>query len=116
MTLEWSPGNGESLQESERPLRATGPDRKNVAVRWKALSLKPVKRFQRSGPAKRPALSIAVLSTVHAGGEQGWKSGHLEPFSFSPHQKSPTSGKWSDATSAYLDRHKVSFSNRSAGS
>ena len=35
-----------------------------------------------SGEAKRPALLIALLSTVHAGGEQGWKSGHLEPFSF----------------------------------
>jgi hypothetical protein len=26
-----------------------------------------------------------MLSTVHAGGEQGWKSGHLEPFSFLGH-------------------------------
>jgi len=25
-----------------------------------------------------PALLPAVLSTVHAGGEQGWYSGHLE--------------------------------------
>src|SRR5882724_6353788 len=32
--------------------------------------------------AKRPALSIAMLGAVHARGEQGWKSGHLEPFSF----------------------------------
>jgi hypothetical protein len=23
-----------------------------------------------------------MLSAVHARGEQGWKSGHLEPFSF----------------------------------
>jgi hypothetical protein len=23
-----------------------------------------------------------MLSAVHAGGELGWKSGHLEPFSF----------------------------------
>jgi hypothetical protein len=23
-----------------------------------------------------------VLNAVHAGGELGWKSGHLEPFSF----------------------------------
>jgi hypothetical protein len=30
----------------------------------------------------RPALPIAVLSTVHAGGEQGWELDHLEPFSF----------------------------------
>ena len=35
-----------------------------------------------SGEAKRPALPIAMFSTVHAGGEQGWKSDHLEPFFF----------------------------------
>jgi len=28
----------------------------------------------------RPALFIAMLRAVHAGGEQGWESGHLEPF------------------------------------
>ena len=43
LTLEWSPGSGELLQESERPLRATGPDRKNVAARWNALILKLTK-------------------------------------------------------------------------
>src|SRR5215469_12192400 len=31
---------------------------------------------------KRSAVRDAVLNTVHAGGEQGWKSGHLEPFLF----------------------------------
>jgi hypothetical protein len=30
----------------------------------------------------RPALLNAVLSTVHAGGEQGCELDHLEPFSF----------------------------------
>ena len=30
----------------------------------------------------RPALLIAMLSAVHARGEQGWDSDHLEPFSF----------------------------------
>ena len=35
-----------------------------------------------SGTARHPALLNAVLSAVHAGGEQGWESGHLEPFSF----------------------------------
>jgi hypothetical protein len=35
-----------------------------------------------SRQAIRPALLNAVLSTVHAGGEQGWELDHLEPFSF----------------------------------
>jgi hypothetical protein len=29
---------------------------------------------------KRSTLLIAVLCAAHAGGEQGWESGHLEPF------------------------------------
>jgi len=35
--------------------------------------------FEGERRGERPALPIAVLSTVHAGGEQGWKSGHLKP-------------------------------------
>src|SRR5436305_15119959 len=35
-----------------------------------------------SGEAMRSTLLFAMLSTVHAGGELGWKSGHLEPFPF----------------------------------
>jgi hypothetical protein len=31
---------------------------------------------------KRSALLATVLCAVHAGGEQGWESGHLEPFLF----------------------------------
>jgi hypothetical protein len=56
----------------------------------------------------RSTLLFAMLSTVHAGGELGWKSGHLEPFLFlrriialltcltcvAPAQKSPTPGEW----------------------
>jgi hypothetical protein len=37
-----------------------------------------------SGTAKHSALLDAVLCAVHAGGEQGWKSGHLEPLLFCP--------------------------------
>ena len=36
--------------------------------------------------AKRSAFSLAMLSTVHAGGELGWESGHLEPFLFWAHR------------------------------
>jgi len=32
--------------------------------------------------AKRSALFVAKLNAVHAGGEPGWSSDHLEPFSF----------------------------------
>jgi hypothetical protein len=32
--------------------------------------------------AKRTVLRFAVFGAVYTGGEQGCKSGHLEPFSF----------------------------------
>ena len=35
-----------------------------------------------SRTAERSALLDEMLSTVHAGDEQCWESGHLEPFSF----------------------------------
>src|SRR6476619_2024741 len=43
LTLEWVPGSGELLQASERPLRATGSDRKKVAACRKALILRLTK-------------------------------------------------------------------------
>jgi hypothetical protein len=51
-----------------------------AAARLEALNREPAKRFSGSREARRPALLIAMFSTVHAGGEQGWKSDHLEPF------------------------------------
>jgi hypothetical protein len=53
-----------------------------AAARLEALIREPAKRFSGSREARRLALLIAMFSTVHAGGEQGWKSDHLEPFSF----------------------------------
>jgi hypothetical protein len=49
-----------------------------------------------SGEAKRSALSIAMFSTGHAGGGQGCKSDHLEPF-FLAHRKH-AAGKTTGAT------------------
>jgi len=46
-----------------------------------ALILGQRNRLQGSGTARHPALLNAVLSTVHAGREQGWESGHLEQAS-----------------------------------
>lgn len=68
------------LQASERPLRATGPEQKSVAASQEALIQRLAKTAVGERRGERPALLIAVLSTVHAGGEQGWDSGHLEPF------------------------------------
>jgi hypothetical protein len=42
-------------------------------------------RLWGSGTAGHPALLDAVLCAVHAGGEQGWESGHLEPLLFCPY-------------------------------
>jgi len=39
-----------------------------------------------SGTAEHSALLNAVLCAVHAGGEQGWESDHLEPLLFCPSQ------------------------------
>ena len=75
----------EALQASERPLRASGPDRQQPAVCLEALIRQPAKRMAGSREAKRPALLIAMLNAVHAGGEQGRSSDHLEPFSFCRH-------------------------------
>lgn len=87
LTLEWRPRKGQSLQASERPLRAPGSVREKFRLR-RASRLRSggwTNQLPGSRKAKRPALPIAVLRAVHAGGEQGWKSDHLEPFSFSPY-------------------------------
>ena len=47
-----------------------------------ALILRQRNRLWGSGTAGHPALLDAVLCAVHAGGEQGWESGHLEPLPF----------------------------------
>ena len=50
-----------------------------------ALILRQRNRLWGSGTAEHPALLDAVLCAVHAGGEQGWESGHLEPLLFCPY-------------------------------
>jgi len=46
-------------------------------------SIRPVEKTPVGEPrAERSALFIATLNAVHAGGEPGWSSDHLEPFSF----------------------------------
>src|SRR5450432_3930232 len=74
-TLEWDSRKREPLQARERPLRVSGPGREKIGC-GEPGSIDPEGREE----ADDPALPIAVLSTVHAGGEQGWKSDHLEPF------------------------------------
>src|SRR5450432_715952 len=86
-TLEWDSRKREPLQARERPLRVSGPGREKIGC-GEPGSIDPEARetkLEGSGEADDPALPIAVLSTVHAGGEQGWKSDHLEPFSFGHH-------------------------------
>ena len=56
-----------------------------TAVSRKALILGKRNQTQGSGTAKHPALLDALFCAVHAGGEQGWESDHLEPFPFCPH-------------------------------
>jgi len=71
------------LQASKKPLRATGSGQK--AASGEPGSIDPEageRQLLGSQAANRPALLFAVFDAVHAGREQGWKSGHLEPFSF----------------------------------
>jgi len=83
LTLEWW-----LLRGSSRCRRGKGrrerpaPLRSGTAVSRKALIPGKRNRPWGSGTAKHPGLLNALLCTEHAGGEQGWESDHLEPFSF----------------------------------
>ena len=73
----WQP-----LQARERPLRVGGSVREQNAECREALIRGSRNRPLGSGTAVLSELFDAVFGTVHAGGEQGWESDHLEPFLF----------------------------------
>ena len=55
----------------------------NAAARWNALKRKPEKNGIRGANRQGARRSEAQCSVrLHARGEQGWESGHLEPFLF----------------------------------
>src|SRR6185503_8499299 len=85
-TRRRSPRKWESLEGRERPVtsgRSRSGTSTRCALRHRAGGRR--KRQSGSGKAKRPAILNATLNTVHAGGERGCKSSHLEPFFLARH-------------------------------
>ena len=73
------------LQARERPLRVAGSVEEELAESREVSILEFGKRLQGSRTADLTGVFHAVFNTVHAGGEQGWESGHLEPLLFCQH-------------------------------
>jgi hypothetical protein len=88
LTPEWRRRRAQPLRASERPLLAKGTGQERRKGCGEPCGIDPgagVRQRRGSQVANRTALLIAVFSAGHAGDEQGWKSDHLEPFSFWGH-------------------------------
>jgi hypothetical protein len=71
LTLKWRFGDGQSFWESERPLRDTGSGQESWQVSLEALRRLLSNEGGAEPKGQHPAILIAKLSAVHAGGEFG---------------------------------------------
>src|SRR5579885_1121831 len=82
MTSQWETREGKSLWASERPLREAGTSQEGLAGGLGRFDPRLPKGAAGSKQAGRPGVLVAKLDTVHAGGQLGCESSHLEPFLF----------------------------------
>jgi hypothetical protein len=79
LTLKWRFGDGQSFWESERPLRDTGSGQESWQVSLEALRRLLSNEGGAEPKGQHPAILIAKLSAVHAGGEFGCEKDALKP-------------------------------------
>jgi hypothetical protein len=74
--------SGQSFRASERPPREAGSEQVVRAGGLSSIEPLPSKGGSGESIRTRPGNLFATLGAVHAGGERGCESGHLEPFFF----------------------------------
>jgi hypothetical protein len=72
--------SGQSFRASERPQREAGSEQVVRAGGLSSIDPLPSKGGNGESIRTRPGNLFAKLGAVHAGGERGCESGHLEPL------------------------------------